>query len=94
MARPAPAASTSSSELSTSTSTSGSEAGVSAGEEGLCVVVCEVNEAGQFMLRELLEGGATKTHRYAINKAQVRVCLPSCSRRSRGSGSEHVCARK
>lgn len=71
MARPAPAASTSSSELSTSTSTSGSEAGVSAGEEGLCVVVCEVNEAGQFMLRELLEGGATKTHRYAINKAQV-----------------------
>lgn len=54
-------------------SASGAEAGPSGlGAQGLCVVVCEVNEEGQFMLRELLEGGAqSRTHRYAINKGQV-----------------------
>lgn len=45
-----------------------------AGEEGAkaCVIVCHVNEVGQYMLRELLDSGEiSRTHRHAISKDRV-----------------------
>ena len=45
-------------------------------QDGLLVVVCYVNETGQYMLRELLEtNGESKTHRYAIRKDRVVFVL-------------------
>jgi len=44
--------------------------------EGLLVIVCKVNETGQYMLRELLEtNGESRTHRYAIRKDRVLFIL-------------------
>eukprot|EP00293_Proteomonas_sulcata_P013581 CAMPEP_0184307260 /NCGR_PEP_ID=MMETSP1049-20130417/16061_1 /TAXON_ID=77928 /ORGANISM="Proteomonas sulcata, Strain CCMP704" /LENGTH=546 /DNA_ID=CAMNT_0026619719 /DNA_START=15 /DNA_END=1655 /DNA_ORIENTATION=+ len=44
--------------------------------ENLCVVLCHVNETGQYMLRELLEtNGDSKTHRHAIRKDRVLFVL-------------------
>ena len=41
-------------------------------QEGVLVIVCKVNETGQYMLRELLEtNGDSRTHRYAIRKDRV-----------------------
>ena len=40
------------------------------------VIVCRVNETGQYMLRELLEtNGESRTHRYAIRKDRVLFVL-------------------
>lgn len=42
------------------------------GGAGMCVIVCEVNGAGQYMLRELLDSGeVSKTHRHSIRKDGV-----------------------
>ena len=44
--------------------------------DGLLVIVCHVNETGQYMLRELLEtNGESRTHRYAIRKDRVLFVL-------------------
>jgi len=44
--------------------------------DGLLVIVCNVNETGQYMLRELLEtNGESRTHRYAIRKDRVLFIL-------------------
>ena len=41
-------------------------------QESVLVIVCKVNETGQYMLRELLEtNGDSRTHRYAIRKDRV-----------------------
>lgn len=42
---------------------------------GLLVIVCGVNETGQYMLRELLEGNESRTHRFAIRKDRVLFIL-------------------
>jgi hypothetical protein len=43
---------------------------------GLLAIVCNVNETGQYMLRELLEtNGESRTHRYAIRKDRVLFIL-------------------
>ena len=44
--------------------------------EGILVIVCNVNETGQYMLRELLEtNGESRTHRFAIRKDRVLFVL-------------------
>lgn len=66
-------------------------------EGGVCVVVCEVNEVGQFMLRELLENGESRTHRQVLvrppSQAPARAAQRTAADPGEGRVRGRLCAR-